>query len=353
MAWPAAWPTACAACAPAPPGPRPGSRSARTRPGAAACAAGCLRRSALGVGLRGERGRLVDELQRGGVGDAGPHRQHLLAQRGRVQRHVARHFGPRPDQAHVAGDHVDQLRQLVDAIVAQPAAGACDARIGQRGHGRPLCRCIDPHRAQLVDAKDLAVAAHPLLAKHRGPAGVPSHPAGSRQQQRRQQRPAPSAATMTSNSRLAISGDPTVCLDRSNDALDIGIGHARVDRQAHLALVGPLAVRKHLRRQVVAIAPIRLQVQRDVVHAAADAALEQALDQAVARDRGGVGQAQRVQMPGVQFAGRRPRAASARAAERTPALKRSAMAAAALREAVRLLRADAGRSRRRCRSGCT
>ena len=34
------------------------------------------------------------------VGDAGPHRQHLLAQLRRVQRHVARHLGARADQAH-------------------------------------------------------------------------------------------------------------------------------------------------------------------------------------------------------------------------------------------------------------
>ena len=81
----------------------------------------------------------------------------------------------------------------------------------------------------------------------------------------------------------------------------VGIAHARVDRQAHHALVGALAVRELRRRQAVAIAPVGLQVQRDVVHAAADAGGEQPLDEA---HRGAIAasSARRsdVQMPGVQ-----------------------------------------------------
>lgn len=46
---------------------------------------------------------------------AGAQAENLLAHRFGVQRHVARHLGPRTDQAHVV-QHIDQLRQLVEQL---------------------------------------------------------------------------------------------------------------------------------------------------------------------------------------------------------------------------------------------
>jgi Fe-S-cluster containining protein len=54
--------------------------------------------------------------------------------------------------------------------------------------------------------------------------------------------------------------------------------------------------------QVVAFAPVGVQVQRDVVDAAADAGGVECLDQRVAADGGVIGQAQHVEVPRVHFA---------------------------------------------------
>src|SRR5580704_11463596 len=60
--------------------------------------------------------------------DAGAHLAPLLAQLGIGIEHV-QHERARTDQAHLAHDHVKQLRQLVNAGLAQEAANASNARI--------------------------------------------------------------------------------------------------------------------------------------------------------------------------------------------------------------------------------
>ena len=125
----------------------------------------------------------------------GPHRQHPLAQRRRVQRHVARHLGSRADQAHVAAQHVDQLRQLVDAVWRSQRP----ARV-IRGRRRPSRPGRAPrHRRASCGTCGCETAAR---RGRRAPGGRTPAPANrtcthamAQQQQRRQQRPAPSDAT--------------------------------------------------------------------------------------------------------------------------------------------------------------
>src|SRR5688572_28247497 len=58
---------------------------------------------------------------------------------------------PRTDRAHVAAQHVDELRELVEASGAQDAAGPRDLPVA--------------HRSELQDVERPAAMAHPLLTK--------------------------------------------------------------------------------------------------------------------------------------------------------------------------------------------
>ena len=71
----------------------------------------------------------------------------------RVALDVVGMLRPRADQAHLALDHVEQLRQLVELGPAQEAADARDPRIVAGGHRRALLVGARAHRAQLVDAE--------------------------------------------------------------------------------------------------------------------------------------------------------------------------------------------------------
>ena len=151
---------------------------------------------ALGVAGAREQGVLVAVAQRGEVGDARAHAEHALARRGRIVLDVARHLGPRPDQAHAAAQHVDQLRQFVELGAAQQRAHAGDARIA--GHGelragrsrqsRHSGRVV--HRAELEDAKRLPITAYTHLTEKHRPLRIEPDQQRHHQQQRRKQQQA-------------------------------------------------------------------------------------------------------------------------------------------------------------------
>ncbi len=134
-------------------------RGRRSRPTGAAWPAARLRRySRSGSAARASSVALVAELERRRIGDAGPHAQHLVAQRRRIEGDVARHLGPRADQAHVAAQHVDELRQLVELGGGAGSAPARrDARVGADGDRRAGVRGAVAHGAELVDAERRAV----------------------------------------------------------------------------------------------------------------------------------------------------------------------------------------------------
>src|SRR6266542_4450952 len=79
------------------------------------------------------------------------------------------------DQAHIATQHVEQLRQLVEVPAPQPAAHARDARVVAQLEDRPVRLVQLPergqavlrvhrHGAELVHGEHPAVPTHPLLA---------------------------------------------------------------------------------------------------------------------------------------------------------------------------------------------
>ena len=110
-------------------------------------------------------------------GKAGPHLV-PAGLRGRVAREVRHQQRPRPHQGHVAAQHVEQGRQLVEARGAEEPA-----RAGQPRGVVDVARAdVDgPHGPELEDRERLAVEARaPLPEQHR-----PAEPDGHRHRDRR------------------------------------------------------------------------------------------------------------------------------------------------------------------------
>lgn len=109
-------------------------------------------------GVGGEGGKqqfLLREEQRGGTSDAGTaaERVHLLLGDARA----------RANEAHVAAQHVDELREFVELPQAQDAADAGDFRVMQRGDGRAARAERDAHGAKFEDGEVGAATANALL----------------------------------------------------------------------------------------------------------------------------------------------------------------------------------------------
>ena len=104
----------------------------------------------------------------------------------RIRLHVLDALGPRPDQRHVALEHVQNLRQLVDAQLADDPPDARDARIARaaRDHVPALLR-IDDHAPKLDDLEDPAVLRAALLRKEHGAAVFDLDRYGNDQENRR------------------------------------------------------------------------------------------------------------------------------------------------------------------------
>ncbi len=129
------------------------------------------------LGVPPERVAAVDL---GPAGDAWPHVVAALLL-GRVAPQVPHQQRARPDQAHVAAQHVPQLRQLVDRGGAQePAESSQALGVGQR----PAVGADGvAHGAELDHRERHAAPPGPLLAEEDGPAHVgPHRRAGHRQQ---------------------------------------------------------------------------------------------------------------------------------------------------------------------------
>ena len=74
-------------------------------------------------------------------------------------------FGSRSDQAHVAPQDVEELRQLVDVGVPQPVSDPGAPRVVVRGPDRAgLALGVAPHAAELDDPEPAAPLPDPLLA---------------------------------------------------------------------------------------------------------------------------------------------------------------------------------------------
>src|ERR1051326_223966 len=103
---------------------------------------------------------------------------------------VRQRVRPRPDQRHVADQHVEQLRDLVDVPAPPPAADAGQPRIVAlrlRYHGAVVERA---HGAEFEDAERLLVEAKAALQeKHRARAVEPDQHGDDDKERRQRQQP--------------------------------------------------------------------------------------------------------------------------------------------------------------------
>ncbi len=91
----------------------------------------------------------------GRAGDARAHGQDLIPYVRRPGRRQRRVFGTRPHQAHLADQHVPQLRQFVQLGIPQPFADGGDARVIRRRDARPgITGRLLAHGAELEDLED-------------------------------------------------------------------------------------------------------------------------------------------------------------------------------------------------------
>ena len=96
--------------------------------------------------------------------------------------------GPRPDQAHVALDDVEELRQLIELPLLEELADRRIDRIPFREEARAdLLLGIHLECAELEDVEDALVLAHPLPAIEDGAAAAELDAEGDEQHDRRQQ----------------------------------------------------------------------------------------------------------------------------------------------------------------------
>src|SRR5450756_2835269 len=94
--------------------------------------------------------------------------------------------GPRPDHAHVASKHIDELRNLIKSSPAQQPTRTRDARIqfslAQTRARQPLC--VMAHGPKLDDAEDLPAKTQSLLQIEHG-ASVLQHDRDGGQEENR------------------------------------------------------------------------------------------------------------------------------------------------------------------------
>src|SRR5436853_4058472 len=95
--------------------------------------------------------------------------------------------GPRPHQAHLAPEHVPDLRQLVEMTGAKLLAERGDARIIPDLEDRPphlvearqsarILRSLEKHGAELVQPEEAAVQPNPPLREERRPGRLAPYP---------------------------------------------------------------------------------------------------------------------------------------------------------------------------------
>src|SRR5438128_8728669 len=117
------------------------------------------------------------QVTRAHLGPAGEPRPHLVTQvvvgdHRRERRDVFRHLRPWADEAHVAAQDVDELRDLVEAIAPEHGAQPRDAAAVVAQDGVRLARVEDAHGAELDETEEPAVKADTLLDEEDGAAAL-------------------------------------------------------------------------------------------------------------------------------------------------------------------------------------
>src|SRR5258705_1074149 len=183
------------------------------------------------------------------LGPAGDPRLHLVAEH--VAWHAApelldeaRALRPRPHEAHLAVQHVEELRQLVEARPPQGNAERGTPRIIlARPHRSRLRLGVHPHRPELQHPEAPAVDPHALLAIEDGPRR------GELERDRD-----PQHHWRRDRQRERAEDQVEHALDDAVPAVELGL--AQVDERDHLELFDPAAVRdetEHVRHHVDAV----------------------------------------------------------------------------------------------------
>src|SRR5439155_10630234 len=119
-------------------------------------------------------GLAAEAVHLGEAGDSRPHlvADHVAADQLAVELVVRHRMRPRPDDAHAALQHVDELRQLVERGLAQECAELRDAAVVLGRLPHDIAVLGDRHGAELVD-HDLAAVdpVAPLLEEDRAGRG--------------------------------------------------------------------------------------------------------------------------------------------------------------------------------------
>src|SRR4051794_6522214 len=102
---------------------------------------------------------------------------------GLIVRHRVR---PRTDERHVAEEHVQELRQLVDVPAPQKAADQRHAIVASARLAE-IAVVVDPHGAEFIDPERLLVEAVALLAEHRRAGAVEPDQERDENEERQQQ----------------------------------------------------------------------------------------------------------------------------------------------------------------------
>ena len=121
------------------------------------------------LGVRGLLQKLVLVAVADGshVGDAGTDIQDMQLL-GSVEVDVFPDLGPRTDKTHVPDEDIDELRKLVQLVLADNIAGAGHPRIMSADGDKPLLVRAHPHRAELEQAEVLVAPPYPdLTVEHR------------------------------------------------------------------------------------------------------------------------------------------------------------------------------------------
>ena len=95
-------------------------------------------------------------------------------------------LGAWPDNAHVAAQHIPELRQLVQFPFPQPSPHGIDPVVAGRRHERAGNRAT--HRSELVERKGHSASADARLAKQHRARGSDLHNAGNDEERKRDSR---------------------------------------------------------------------------------------------------------------------------------------------------------------------
>ena len=110
---------------------------------------------------------LVAVADGGHVGDTGADIQDAQLFRG-VEVNVFPDLGPGTHQAHVPDENIDELRQLVQLVLADVIAGTGHPRVMSADGDKPFLVRAHPHRAELEQAEILVTTADSYLTvEHR------------------------------------------------------------------------------------------------------------------------------------------------------------------------------------------